>query len=271
MVIVFLVNLKPSFKKYIIYKALILEVKIGKSIWDTVAPIIASIGAVAIGQPELIPIAAGIGSGVTTGVETGSPVSGLLSGIGSGLGSYAGGQLLGPELGGIGGSANAISGGATPGFLGQDLGGFAGNALAGQTLGGIAGSTVGGSIGSDLGTMAGGMLNPMNSGGGSGPPGFSPTMSPQMGLPQSLSQFGNLNPNQQASNIATKGVYGGGNGPDETNYFLNLMNRQQFDQNGNLGSSVNSSPIDQSYLSQLGISGYNDPTSLVKGISQYGT
>lgn len=251
----------------------------GKSIWDSIAPILGSVAAIGLGQPELLgltgtlgtaglgAIGSGIGSGLATGVETGNPVAGLGAGVLGGAGSYAGSELLGPALGGLGGSTNAVSGAAEPGLLGQSLGGFAGNATAGS----LAGSAVGGSIGSDIGGQAGQMLNPMASGGGQSTPGFSPSMSPQAGLPQSLSQFGSLSPNQQASNIATKGVYGGGNGPDETNYFLNLLNRQQYDQGGNLGSSTNASPVEQSYLSQLGISGYNDPTSLLKGISQYGT
>lgn len=258
-----------------------MEAKISKSIWDTVAPVLGSLAAVGLGQPELLGFAgptgflggagaaavgSGIGSGLATGVETGNPIAGLGSGILGGAGSYAGSQLLGPALSGLGSSANSMSGETMPGFMGQNLGSWAGNATPGSLIGGAAGSTVG----SDIGSQAGQMINPMNSSSG-GPQGFQPSMSPQMGIPQSLSQFGSLSPNQQGSNIATKGVYGGGNGPEETNYFLNLMNRQQFDQGGNLGSSVNASPIDQSYLSQLGISGYNDPSSLLQGISKYGT
>lgn len=247
----------------------------GGSIWDNIVPALASVAAIATGNPELVPLAAGIGSGVTKGVETGNPLTGLLAGVGSGAGSYLGGQLLGPALSGIGSSVNPANGAVTPGFLGrtlgQSFGNFAGNSVGGIVPGTAIGGAIGGSIGNDLGTNARSIISPENTGGGTTPPGFSPSMSAQAGLPQSLSQFGSLTPNQQASNIATKGVYGGGNGPDETNYFLNLLNRQQFDQGGNLGQSVNASPVEQSYLSQLGISGYNDPTSLLKGISQYGT
>lgn len=253
----------------------------GKSIWDTIAPVLGSVAAIGLGQPELLgpefaslglgaggaaAIGSGVGSGLATGVETGNPIAGLGAGVLGGAGSYAGSTLLGPELSGLGSTANNVSGGTTPGLLGQNLGSWAGNA----TLGNLAGGAIGGDIGSSVGAQAGQMINPMSAG-NSSPQGFQPSMSPSVGLPQSLSQFGSLSPNQQASNIATKGVYGGGNGPDETNYFMNLLNRQQFDQNGNLGQSTNVSPIEQSYLSQLGISNYSNPTGLLQGISQYGT
>lgn len=100
---------------------------------------------------------------------------------------------------------------------------------------------------------------------------FSPTMQSAQGLPSSLSSYVGLDPSQQASNIASRGVYGGGQGPEEQNYFLNLMNRQLFDQSGNVASNLNNiSPVDLSYLNQLGISG-SSPTDYLKGISQFGT
>lgn len=102
-------------------------------------------------------------------------------------------------------------------------------------------------------------------------PPFNPSEQSQAQMPGSLSQYSGLDPFQQATNIATQGVYGRGNGPQENNYFLNLMNRQLFDQSGKLAndnSSIN--PIENSYLSQLGITGQN-PTDILKGISQYGT
>lgn len=100
---------------------------------------------------------------------------------------------------------------------------------------------------------------------------FNPTEQSQSSIPGSLSNLSGGDPFQQATNLATRGVYGGGNGPQETNYFLNLLNRQLFDQTGKLAndnSSIN--PIENSYLSQLGITGQN-PTDILKGISQYGT
>lgn len=100
---------------------------------------------------------------------------------------------------------------------------------------------------------------------------FNPSEQSPMAAPSSLSQYSGLNPFQQATNLATQGVYGSGNGPQENSYFLNLINRQLYDNGGNLASNNNSiNPIENSYLSQLGITGQN-PTDILKGISQYGT
>lgn len=137
--------------------------------------------------------------------------------------------------------------------------GIAGAAGAANRLGlfgsGNSSSDVGGSGGSAPSLLA---------------PPFNPSEQSQAQMPGSLSQYSGLDPFQQATNIATQGVYGRGNGPQENSYFLNLINRQLYDQGGNLAndnSSIN--PIENSYLSQLGITGQN-PTDILKGINQYG-
>lgn len=234
------------------------------------------------------PLGYGAAEGVQQGVEASRKGAGFnqaaLAGVkGGALG--AAGSYVGGALGNEAGSALSNNGFTSAGnFLNQTPANALGDSVGGQAVGSVApfGSFAGNALGStSIGSLAGSgaadaLTSNMNSQALNGmfPPaaasGFSPTMSPQMGLPQSLSQFGSLNPNQQASNIASQGVYGGGNGPDETNYFLNLMNRQQFT-NGNLNQQTNLSPIDQSYLSQLGISNYSNPTGLLQGISQYGT
>lgn len=237
------------------------------------APLLGAGIGLATGNPEFAllnsAIGSGVGQGVSTGFQTGNPLTGLEAGIGSGLGSYAGGSLLG----GLGGAlsetpANALGdtfGGSAVGAT-APFGSFAGNVLGSQSIGNIAGSAIGGSLGSQVGQS----MNPADNT-PAGPPGFSPTMQPQLGLPQSLSQFGSLTPQQQATNIASRGVYGGGQGPDETNYFLNLMNRQLFDQSGNVAQNTNGiAPVDMSFLNQLGVSG-SSPTDLLRGISQRGT
>lgn len=238
------------------------------------APALGAGIAIATGNPEFAllngALGSGIGSGLSAGFQSGNPLTGLEAGIGSGLGSYAGGSLLSGAGGLLGQTpANALGdafGGSAIGAS-APFGSFAGNVLGGQTLGQMAGSAIGSTVGGNVAQS----LSPQQPDlGGTGTPGFAPSMQPQMGLPQSLSQFGNLTPNQQATNIASKGVYGGGQGPDETNYFLNLMNRQLFDQGGNVnGNTSNIAPVDMSFLNQLGISG-SSPTDLLKGISQYG-
>lgn len=118
-----------------------------------------------------------------------------------------------------------------------------------------------------INTLAGGPSTPSTG----APPPFSPSEQSPLSLPGSLSSYANLNPDQQATNIATGGVYGGGQGPDETNYFLNLMNRKLFNPQGGVVSDTSGlAPIDMSYLSQLGIN-QQDPTGILQGISQYGT
>lgn len=275
----------------------------GKSVWDYIAPIAGSALAIGLGQPELLgltgaggllgtagtaAIGAGIGSGLNTGIKTGNPLTGLVSGVAGGAGSYAGSELLGPALGGIGSTSGGVSGATTPGFMGtpiasslSQLGGEgAGDALnpsssLASTVFGQAtpGSAIGGAIGGSVANNAAQSAMPSlftDPTLSSGPAGFSPSKQDQASLPGSLSSYSGLNPQQQASNLATQGVYGGGNGPQETNYFLNQVNRQLFDQNGNVASNMNLPPVELSYLNQLGISG-SSPTDYLKGISQYGT
>lgn len=250
----------------------------GKSIWDYVAPVLGTIGGSLIGNPELGllgslgtaaggAIGAGVGSGLSTGIQTGNPLSGLVSGVASGAGSFAGGQLLGPTLNGLGGGVNALSGAAAPGALGtpiasslSQLGGDAAKDVLGSAT---FGDVLGGAAGSGIAQGIAGQVDPnINKTNTPNPPG--PSLQAPSGIPQSLNSLSGYTPQQQASNIATQGVYGGGNGPGETNYFLNLMNRQLFDQPNN--SSL--SPVENNYLQQLGIKG-NDPNSLLQGIQNY--
>lgn len=220
-------------------------------------------------------LGSGIGSGLATGVETGSPLKGLASGAISGLGSYAGGKLLGPALSGLGGGANAASGAAEPGFLGTDLGKALGSPslagqdiFGGQTLGNIGGSALGSKAATGAAEAASpGIFSPSIS---TDTPQYKPSQMGAMGLPGSLSSLSGLSPQQQASNIATRGVYGQGNGPDETSYFNNLINRQLVDPSGNVAPNTSSiNPVENSYLSQIGLGGYSSPTDLLKKIGSY--
>lgn len=220
------------------------------------------------GQPEL----AAAYQGIHSGLKTGSPLGGLESAIGTYAGSSLGaslGEAAGNTFGGVLSKtpANALGdifGGENIGSI-APFGSFAGNALGGSTIGSMLGSGIGGQIGGNIGQP----INPSNSNGGQSPPGFSPSRSPQMALPQGLSQFSSLDPFQQATNIASKGVYGGGQGSDENQYFLNLINRQLVDPSGNVQNQSSLNPVENSYLSQLGLGGYNNSTDLLKGISQY--
>lgn len=255
----------------------------GKSVWDFIAPIAgAALGSIIPGVGTAI--GGALGSGLETGVKTGSPIAGLLAGGGSYLGGNLLGGAAGPAANSIGGSLAsgagaqtlaAGGGGLLGGLSSETVGGTLGKALGdsalGDSLGSLGnaslGSIAGSSLGSSIGGSIGSSIEP-NSIISNNPEPWKASQQGQLGLPQSLSAFGGLNPNQQASNIATQGVYGGGNGPEENKYFMNLINRQLVDSSGNVGNSSSLSPIDTSYLSQLGITG-NNSQDYLKGIENY--
>lgn len=243
---------------------------------DQIASIAVPIALTAVGQPELAAAYVGINSGI----KSGSPLGGLAAAGGS----YFGGQLgssLGSSLGGSSGSflsetpSNALGdifGGETVGAA-APFGSFAGNALGSSTIGSSLGAAAGSSFGEDIGSKLGSSIMPGNTAGTldmSQSP-FSPSRQGAMGMPSSLSGLAGGDPFQQATGIATKGVYGGGQGKDENNYFLNLINRQLVDPSGNVNGMQSINPIESSYLSQLGLGGYNNSNDLLQGISKYGT
>lgn len=227
--------------------------------------IIASAIAAATGNPEFIPLI----NGTSTYAKTGNVGAGLLSAGGS----YLGGQL-GSTFGGagtigqsLGGAANAIGLGDTltnglASVIGNGGGQYASNLLnsnLGSALGSYAGNSLGGSLGESLKAPA-------------DPTGFQAYKPKQQGegeLPSSLQGFGGLDPMQQETNIANKGVYGGGLGEDENKYFLNLVNRQLVDKSGGVQGQGSLSPITSSYLQQLGLGGYGNSNDLLQAISNW--
>lgn len=200
-------------------------------------------------------IGAGIGSGLNTGIKTGNPLAGLLSAGGSYLGGSIGGSALG----------SGIGSGTLGGTLGSTAANFLGPSLASTSLGSIAGSTLGSSLGGNIGQS----LNPPR-GPSNDPKAFHARQQSAMDTPPSLSQFASLSPEQQTSNIATQGVYGGGEGGDESKYFLNLINRRLVDPQGKVGDMGQVSGVENSFLSQLGLGGYGSSKDLLKGISNWG-
>lgn len=257
----------------------------GGDIWDEVAPVLGGLAGGAIGS--VVPgvgtaigasLGAGIGGGTEKGVKTGNPLAGLTAGVLDAGGSYIGGNignslLTGSTFGAP--ASNFISNALGNGTVGNAIGGLAGNA----TVGGLTGGAIGGAIGNEAGNAVnapGGGLGIVGGPSTGSPP---PGSSPQMQMPGSLANLSTLTPNQQASNIATQGVYGGGNGPQEEQYFTNLINRQLTDpsqgggqpQSGMGGQTYNSqgtlSPIENSYLGQLGLGGYGNTQSLLTAIN----
>lgn len=67
-------------------------------------------------------------------------------------------------------------------------------------------------------------------------------------------QFSTLDPMQQRSYLATQGTSGGGIGDEAKNYYLNLLQRNLIDENGQQ-QNINTSllPVERNYLSRLGL------------------
>lgn len=66
--------------------------------------------------------------------------------------------------------------------------------------------------------------------------------------------FNTLDPMQQRSYLASQGVFGGGIGNQEKDYYLQLLQRNLIDEGGQLGN-INQAllPVERNYLSRLGL------------------
>jgi hypothetical protein len=218
------------------------------------------------------PAGAAIGSGIGTKLSGGSTRDALISAGGS----YVGGRFLGAGAGDVAGNMTQSS---IPGLrgLGGRLAsgtfGSLGSAIGAASFPGITGSLMGQSIA----RMAAGpqMMAPINEGAPTAQPtGPSnaplPTSQPEAAaLPSSLSQFSGLDPLQQLSGVATEGLYGGGTGAQEQNYFLNLLQRQLIgSQGGYQDYSTSVNPTTEAYLqNNLGLQFDPSTTSLLQAIA----
>lgn len=241
---------------------------IGKLLGSFVAPLV---GGLAFG-----PIGAAVGSGAGTLASGGSIKDALISGGLSFAGGKIGGKLFPDAIGSSFSPSNVAGPYTMPGV--SALGSSAANAIGAN----IANT----SIGSVLGTYAGNkfadnLTAPQEQAGDFGPDlslapetvepePFAPKQDAQLSLPGSLTGFSSLDPAQLSSNLATQGVYGGGLGPEESAYFRNLINRRLVDETGMVDPDLSEiNPIENSYLSQMGITGSN-PTSILEALSRYG-
>lgn len=233
----------------------------GKNLLKTLAPIAGGI----LGSTVLPGVGLGLsslaGGAIGSGGASLATGSTPLQALGSAAGSYIGGNLGG--AGNIGPSGTVASGLGSIGF--DSAANVLPSSIAGESIGGALGSAAGGNIGSTL--LGGPETSKLPSPTGITP--FTPSQQGAMSLPSSLSSFGTLTPNQQSTNIATQGVYGGGEGNDENQYFLNLINRKLVDPSGNVGNTSSLSPIESSYLNQLGLGGYSNTNGLLQNISKY--
>lgn len=192
----------------------------------------------------------------------------LGSAAGTAAGNYAGNALSDTAASGIGNTlSNSAANTATTAIGDNAIGNTAGNFLT-QALGtGSLASNIGTGLGHIAANNATAFIPPTP--GLPGLPGFTPSRTDAGAAPGSFSQFAGQPQDQMTSNIANKGVYGGGNSPDESKYFLNLVNNQLVDPNGHVNDMSSLSPIESSYLSKLGLGGYGNSTDLLKGISNY--
>jgi len=214
-----------------------------------------------------MPYAAAAFSGANTLGNGGSP----LNAIGSAAGSYIGGQIGSNYFPGtVGGTASNILGGGTANSLFNGIGNTLGNGVASGLFNASIGGALGSNLGSALGSTLGGVKSPSNTGMDTSTNSFSPTRQAEASAPSSLGgDFQGLNPEQKTSNLASRGVYGGGLGPQEQSYFLNLVNRQLVDNSGQTQDMNTLQPIEQSYLQQLGLGGKNNTSDLLQAISGY--
>lgn len=227
-----------------------------------------------------------------------APIAGglLLGPAGFGLTSALAGGAIGGGLDALA-SGKGIKGALETGGL-DYLGGSIGNSLFPETVGSAIGSTASNAVKSGLGSSIGGALTGTSIGSALGgyagnsiangltakaqpstnvnptsllPAAFKPTNQAQIQVPGSLdnSQFSSLTPDQKTSNLATQGVYGGGNGPQEQQYFTQLVNNQLVDPSGKVSPTSSLSPIENSYLSQLGFGGYSNSNDLLGAISKW--
>lgn len=208
-------------------------------------------------------IGGALGGAINGGGLRGAAIGGLTSlagnvignefsgAIGSGIGSKVAGSTL-ADL--TGGAASALGDSIGSTTVGSALSGLAGNAVAGDLTSSLFPNKT-----SQTSTSPNSLL----------PAPYTPTQSPQLQLPGSLSGLNGLAPDQQISNLATQGVYGQGLGPQEQSYFTNLVNNQLVDKSGNVSDISNVSPIENSYLSQLGLGGFSNSKDLLGAISKW--
>lgn len=225
------------------------------------------------------PAGAAVG-GALGGAIGGGGLKGALIGAGTGyagnvLGSSIGSSLT-SNLGKIGGtslgslSSNTLGPYAAGGIgkiAGNSIGSAIANTTVGGALGGFAGNSIAGSVADSLGL---GEQPEMSKPKTQTESPFAPSRNAQLDLPGSLTGLNGLDDVQQSTNLANQGVYGGGLGKDEQTYFTNLLNRRLVDDAGNVDSDLSEvNPIEQSYLSQIGLGGYQDSKSLLEALNKW--
>lgn len=217
------------------------------------------------------PLGAAAASGVTSKVQGNSWGDALKSAgltyagseIGNAVGDKLGAGTLGDHFGDT--ASNAVG----PKFFDVGLGDVIGQGASNSIGANLANTSIGSIAGGYAGNSMADSMVPAKINGPTAASPFNPTRAGQENLPTSLQAFGGLDPNQQATNIATQGVYGAGEGPQEASYFNNLINRRLVDDSGNVGDLSSIKPIEQSYLQKLGLGGYSNSKDLLEAMSKW--
>lgn len=263
---------------------------------DSLVPIALAIAGSFIGNPELgllggiggglgaaggAALGAGLGSAGVNYSQTHNFGDALKSGALSAGGTYLGGQAIGaiaPDVGTVGstlGLSDASSSGlpgvwdastarAGSSSIADSLGGAAGsayNSALNAPILGAGGTGASSVLGSYTGNQLASQYAPPGQPSNRGNYPFAPQAVGIGSAPGSLNSMASLTPQQQASSLATQGVYGGGNGPQEQGYFGNLIQNQLYPSAGHQQDLSTLSPVENDYLGKLGFGGYGNSGS----------
>lgn len=235
-----------------------------KKIASFAAPIIGA----ALGGPAGAAIGGAIGGGIS-----GKGLKGALIGAATGYAGNAIGSSIGSSLTGSlakAGASNAVTNSVANSTIGRLASNVVGPATGASLIGNAAGGFAGNSIASSLAGSVFPQEEEQSGEKSSAPAPFVAKQQSKVDLPGSLTSYGGLDEGQQSSNLATQGVYGGGLGGEEQSYFTNLINRKLVDESGNVDQDLSDvSPIESSYLSQIGLGGYQNSSSLLEALSKW--
>lgn len=235
-------------------------------ILDYVAPIAADLAANAI-LPGSGFAAAGLTSGGLDYAHTHNLGGALGTAAGSAIGAGIGNAAF-PATGSLGTVGNALGGASiNPGSsiatsLGDGLTGSI-NSAFGSSVGSVGGALAGGDLGGTLGAQLTPPPSPKPA------PPWQATMANPMAAPAGMpSGFGGFTPQQQASTLAQQGAYGGGLGPQDQQYFANLVNHQLVNPNQSQNPLSTLSPVENTYLNNLGFGGNTNSNDLLSQLNK---
>lgn len=226
-----------------------------KKIFKKVLPIAATVAGYALGGPA----GGAAGSALGTKLAGGSNTQALLAAGGS----YLGGRYLGSGSGDVAGNLSqyGVTRSIADSLAGTSLGGISYPALTGS----LTGMGIGGAVG-------GAAIAPEVASGSTAIPSFENiniSRPGEMSLPGGMESLGGLSDRQKATNLATRGVEGGGLSPTERDFYINLQQRRLQDDQGNLADISELTPIEQTYFKQgLGLQFQPNTRSILESLAR---